>query len=130
VAATVYAQRCDELKERYLRNSKSKEPSFVTQFNALWQLSNLGRLSRHNCIWLGKRIHEMSEAWGQQWHEQNQIEMVDQLRDRHARAWKRWEKRIEERAAAKAARAEKRAAKGKTVPVAPTAPEGFDPWDI
>ena len=104
MAATVYARRCQELKERYLNNSKSKEPSFTTQFNALFQLANLGRLSRHNCIWLGKRINEISEAWLLP----DQQEMIDRLRERQERAWRRWEKRIAERVAAKDAVAAKR----------------------
>jgi hypothetical protein len=105
VATTVYAQRCNELKNRYTTNSKSKEPSFVTQYNSLWHLANLGRLSRHNVIWLGKRIHEMVEAWGTT--EENQREMLDRLHERQARAWKRWEARIAEKAAKKAAVATK-----------------------
>lgn len=104
MAATVYAQRCAELKARYTNNAKSKDPFFITQFNALYALANLGRLSRHNVIWLGKRIHEMIEIWTMP----EQREMLDRLQERQERAWRRWEKRIAERAAVKAAGAAKR----------------------
>jgi hypothetical protein len=125
VATTVYAQRCDELKTRYTTNAKSKEPSFVTQYNALWALSNLGRLSRVNCIWLGKRVHEMIEHWT----EQDQREMLDRLSERKARAWKRWEARIAEKQAAKAAGATKGRARKETPAQVPPAPEN-DVWNL
>ena len=124
MATTVYAQRCEELKTRYTSNSKSKEPSFTTQFNALWALSNLGRLSRMNCIWLGKRVHEMIEHWT----EQDQKEILDRLQDRHARAWARWQKRIAEKAA-KAAGATKGRGKKETPAPAPLAPDN-DTWNL
>ncbi len=125
MATTVYAQRCEELKTRYTTNAKSKEPSFTTQFNALWALSNLGRLSRLNCIWLGKRVHEMIEHWT----EQDQREMLDRLQERQARAWKRWEARIAEKAAKKAAVATKGRRKQETPALAPPAPDN-DPWNL
>jgi hypothetical protein len=124
VATTVYAQRCDELKTRYTTNSKSKDPSFVTQYNSLWALSNLGRLSRVNCIWLGKRVHEMVERWA----EPDQREMLDRLQDRHSRAWKRWEARIAEKQA-KAAGTTKGRRKNETPVLAPPAPED-DVWNL
>jgi hypothetical protein len=124
MATTVYAQRCAQMKERFARNLDSKEPNFITQWNYLWGLSNLGRLSRMNCIWLGKQINAMSEAW----HEPNQLEMIEQLRERQARAWKRWEKRIAERAAAKLASGGKRTKKEPTTP-APVAPVDIDVWE-
>jgi hypothetical protein len=130
VATTVYAARCNELKNRYTTNAKSKESSFVTQYNALWALSNLGRLSRMNCIWLGKRVIEMIEHWS----DQDQREMLDRLQDRQARAWKRWEARIAAKQAAKTAgattkgRARARARKETSV-LAPPAPEN-DSWNL
>jgi len=99
MATTVYAKRCSELKQRYLKNTQLKEPSFDRQLNALLQLASLGRLSRANCIWLGKRVHEMTEAWTSR----VQREALDELRHCQERAWKRWQKRIAERAAAKEA---------------------------
>ncbi len=99
MATTVYAQRCNELKVRYTANVKSAKPSFTTQYNAMWGLLGLSRLSRTNTIWCGKRIHEMVEVW----IESDQREMIDRLAERHQRAWNRWEKRIAERAQAKAA---------------------------
>lgn len=125
MASTVYAQRCNELKTRYTTNSKSKEPSFITQFNALWALSNLGRLSRMNCIWLGKRVIEMIERWT----EPDQREMLDRLQERHSRAWARWEKRIAEKQAKAAGGAKKGCRKSETPAQAPPAPEN-DPWNL
>ena len=103
MAQTVYAARCNQLKTRFVANQKSANPNFTTQFNNLWALANLGRLSRMNVIWLGKRVHEMIEHWT----EQDQREMLDRLQERQARAWKRWEARIAEKAAKKAAVATK-----------------------
>jgi hypothetical protein len=125
VATTVYAQRCNELKNRYTTNAKSKEPSFVTQYNSLWHLANLGRISRMNVIWLGKRVHEMIERFT----DQDQRDMLDRLQERHARAWKRWEARIAEKQAAKAAGATKRRSKTEAPVQAPPAPEN-DPWNM
>jgi hypothetical protein len=120
----VYAQRCDELKTRYTTNVKAKDPSFITQYNSLWHLANLGRLSRMNCIWLGKRVHEMIEHWTAQ----DQREMLDRLQERHTRAWARWEKRIAEKQAAKAVGATKGRRKSETP--APVAPDNEnDPWE-
>jgi hypothetical protein len=124
VAATVYSMRCAELKKRYTANSKLKEPSFTTQYNALWALSNLGCLSRKNCIWLGKRVIEMIERFT----ERDQREMLDRLQDRRARAWARWQKRIQEKQAAqevkKGCRPPKQAAPAPEALV-PT----LDPWE-
>jgi hypothetical protein len=127
VATTVYAQRCDELKTRYTTNSKSKDPSFVTQYNSLWALSNLGRLSRVNCIWLGKRVHEMIEHWT----EQDQWDMLDRLQERHTRAWARWEKRIAEKQAAKTAGTTKGRSRTKDKqPTTPAASPDTDIWSL
>jgi hypothetical protein len=124
VATTVYAQRCACLKERHERNRDSKEPKFIVQFNNLWALANLGRLSRMNCIWLGKRIHAMVETWT----EPDQREMLDRLQERQARAWKRWEKRIAEYAAAK--QAGKRGRKQQPITPAQEPPSpSIDPWE-
>jgi hypothetical protein len=126
-AMTIYAQRNAELRQRYANNKKSKEPSFETQWNALWHLANTKRLSRHGVIWLGKAINEMSDVWP----EQAQQEMIETLRERQARAWKRWETRIAERAAAKAAGTSKRSRKQQPPTPAPEAPPpSIDPWEV
>ena len=123
-AMTVYAARCSQLKDRLVANQKSANPNFTTQFNNAWALANLGRLSRMNVIWLGKRIHEMIERWV----EPDQREMLDRLSDRQARAWKRWEARIAEKQAAKAAGTTK--GRSKTETPAPAAPAAnVDPWE-
>jgi hypothetical protein len=127
VAATVYSMRCAELKDRYTANSKLKEPSFVTQFNCLWALANLGRLSRMNCIWLGKRVHEMVESWT----ENDQREMLDRLQERQARAWKRWEVRIAEKQSAKeAAQARGRVRRKQEIPAPVPPAQDNDPWNM
>src|SRR5580704_1126129 len=99
MATTVSARRCAELIARYRGNKNSKEPSFTTQFNAVFHLLGRLRLSRHNAILCGKFINEMADTWT----DKDQLEMIESLRERQARAWKRWETRIAERAAAKAA---------------------------
>ncbi len=124
MATTIYAQRCAQLKERYERNRDSKELRFIVQYNDLWALANLRRLSRMNCIWLGKRVHEMVEAWT----EPDQRTMLDNLQARQARAWDRWRKRIEEREAAKSAGSGKRGRKQQPTTTAPLAPPTFDVW--
>ena len=132
-AMTVYAQRCSQIKTRFLANQKSAIPSFTTQYNYLWALSNLGRLSRMNCIWLGKAIHRMIEYWLDDAVEvtkdkQNQREMLDQLQERQARAWKRWEARIAEKQEAKASGKKVRGKKDVPAQAAP-APEE-DVWNL
>ena len=122
---TVYAARNAELVSRYRSNQKSKEPSFETQFNAVWHLLGMKRLSRHNTILCGKFINEMAETWT----EQSQRERIDQLRERQERAWRRWEKRIADIEAAKAAGAAKGRSKKKDQP---TTPEVLtqDVWEL
>jgi hypothetical protein len=101
MATTVDAARCAELISRYRNNNKSKEPDFVTQFNAVWHLLGRLRLSRHNVILCGKFIVEMADTWTST----DQLEMIDRLRERQARSWERWEKRIAEKQAKKEASA-------------------------
>jgi hypothetical protein len=127
VATTVSARRCAELIARYRSNKNSKEPSFTTQFNAVFHLLGRLRLSRHNCILLGKFIAEMQDKWT----EKDQLEMIDQLRERQERAWRRWEKRITERAAAKLQSGGKRGRSKKELTPA-TTPEvsTHDPWEM
>jgi hypothetical protein len=81
-------------------------------------------LSRHNVILCGKFINQMGDTWTGR----DQMEMIDQLRERQARSWKRWEKRIEEKQAAKAAGTTKGHNKKETpAPVAPA--PNLDPWE-
>jgi|SRR5580692_2322133 hypothetical protein len=124
MATTVSARRCAELIARYRGNKNSKEPSFTTQFNAVFHLLGRLRLSRHNCILCGKFINEMADTWTKQ----SQREMIDQLRERQERAWRRWEKRIADRAAAKAAGSSSRK---KTQPTStPTTVPTVDLWEL
>jgi hypothetical protein len=126
VACTVDAARCAELVNRYKNNKASKEPDFVTQFNAVFHLLGRLRLSRHNTILAGKFINQMADTWTGK----DQLEMIDQLRERQARSWKRWEKRMAEKQAAKAAGATTKGRARKQEPVqAPPAPEN-DPWNM
>ena len=125
MATTVDAARCAELIARYRNNKSSKEPDFVTQFNAVFHLLGRLRLSRHNVILCGKFINQMADTW----MSKDQLEMIDALRERQARSWKRWEKRIEEKAAKKAAGATKGRRKSETP--APLAPANEnDTWNM
>jgi hypothetical protein len=125
VACTVDAARCAELVNRYKNNKASKEPDFVTQFNAVFHLLGRLRLSRHNTILAGKFINQMADTWTGR----DQMEMIDQLRERQARSWKRWEKRIAEKQAAMAAGATTKGRRKQEVP-APVAPApNLDPWE-
>jgi len=92
VACTVYAKRNRELFDRYRNNRNTTNPNFNVQFNAVFLLLGTKRLSRHGTILCGQFIEEMSDSWT----EKDQLEMIDQLRDRQARAWKKWEARIGE----------------------------------
>jgi hypothetical protein len=128
VACTVDAARCAELIARYRNNRTSKEPDFVTQFNAVFHLLGRLKLSRHNVILAGKFINQMADTWTSR----DQTEMVDQLRERQARSWKRWEKRIADKQAAKDAKKGwqfGRPPKQETPVPAPPAPEN-DVWNL
>jgi hypothetical protein len=97
--STIYARRHAELKLRYTANRNSKNPTFEPQYNAIFHLLGTKRLSRHNTILCGKWILEMQDAWTAP----DQQAKLAELSDRHAKAWARWQRRIEERAAQKAA---------------------------
>ena len=125
MACTVDAARCAELIARYRGNKTSKEPSFVTQFNAVFHLLGRLRLSRHNVILAGKFINEMADTW----NDKEQLEMIDQLRARQQRSWERWRKRIKEKAAAKAAGTRKRIKEDQTTTTPAPAP-GPDIWSL
>lgn len=126
MATTLAAARCAELIARYRNNSKSKEPNFTTQWNSVWLLLGRLKLSRHNVILAGKFITEMQDFWTSR----DQMEMLDQLRERQARSWKRWEKRIAEKQAAKAAGATKGRGKKEPVLAQPTPGSSLDPWSL
>ena len=126
MATTVDAKRCSELIARYRGNVKSQSPNFTTQFNAVFHLLGRLRLSRHNVILCGKFIAEMQDTW----KDVDQMELIDRLRERQQRSWKRWEARIAEYAAEKAAG--KRGKKKEPTPTAtqePLSPSSIDPWE-
>jgi hypothetical protein len=128
VAITLAAARCAELIARYRNNKQSKSPNFTIQANAVHHLLGRLRLSRHNVILAGKFLNEMADTWTGK----DELEMIDTLRERQARSWKRWEKRIAEYAAAKAAGTGKRAKKTKqpTAVLAPLTPNLDDVWEV
>ena len=128
MACTVDAARCAELISRYRNNSTSKEPHFTTQWNAVWLLLGRLKLSRHNVILCGKFINQMADSWTSK----DQLEMIDQLRERQARSWKRWEKRIAEKQAAKEAKKGWRFGRPPKQEVpAPVSPApANDPWNM
>lgn len=122
--STIYARRHAELKDRYKNNRDSKSPTFETQFNALFHLLNTKRLSRHNTILCGKWVLEMQDRWTAS----DQLPKIAELSERHAKAWARWQRRIEERAAQKAAGSTSRK-KTKPTSTPSTAPT-VDVWEL
>ena len=52
----------------------------------MWLLLGRLKLSRHNVILCGKFINQMADSSTSK----DQLEMIDQLRERQARSWKRW----------------------------------------
>ena len=127
MATTVDAARCAELIARYRGNRDSQSPNFTTQFNAVFHLLGRLRLSRHNVILAGKFINAMADTWTAP----DQLELIDSLRLRQQRSWKRWEARIAEYAAAKLAGT--RGKKTKQPTAAPEAPPpnlDIDVWEV
>jgi hypothetical protein len=126
MATTVDAARCAELIARYRGNKASQSPNFTTQFNSVHHLLGRLRLSRHNIILAGKFINEMSDTWT----DKDQMELIDNLRERQQRSWARWEKRTAEYAAAKAAgtRGKNKKEKPTAAPDAPP-PNLDDIWE-
>jgi hypothetical protein len=96
MAQTVYAARVQELKARI---SRTKDPSFQTIYNAFDELCGVKRLSRHNIIWCRKELVRSRDLWP----DEDSKRLLDKLELRVEHAAAKWQKRDDERAAAKAA---------------------------
>jgi hypothetical protein len=122
MATTVYARRVQELK---LRVSRTKDPSFQTIYNAFDELCGCKRLSRHNIIWARKKLVGFRDRWT----DDDSRRLLDKLALRVEHAAAKWQKRDDERAAAKLAGTH---GKKKPTPlVAPVPPpKDLDPWEL
>jgi hypothetical protein len=123
-AQTVYAKRVQELKERINR----KQPTFQLMYNAFDELCGVKRLSRHNVIWARKKLVEFRDLW----IDEDSKRLLDKLALRVEHAAAKWQKRDDERAAAKEAKKGWRFGRPpKTKEVsAPAAPApNLDPWE-
>jgi hypothetical protein len=123
MAQTVYAMRVQELK---LRINRTKDSSFQTIYNAFDELMGCKRLSRHNIIWARKKLVEFRDRWT----DDDSKRLLDKLALRVEYAAAKWQKRDDERAAAKAAGTGKRGKKKE--PIAPAEPPepDLDPWSL
>jgi hypothetical protein len=115
VACTVYAARVQELKARINR----KDPSFQLVYNAFDELMGCKRLSRTNIIWARKKLVEFRDAFP----DEDSKRLLGKLELRVEHAATKWQKRDDERAAAKAAgQARGRGRRKQQTPAAPEAP--------
>lgn len=123
MATTVYARRVQQLK---LRISRTKDPSFQTIYNAFDELMGVKRLSRHNIIWARKQLIRFRDTWT----DDDSKRLLDKLALRVEHAANKWQKRDDERAAAKATGAGKRSRIKKDAPTTPEQPPALDPWSL
>ncbi len=103
MAETVYAKRIQELKERIAR----KDPSFQLVYNAFDELCGVKRLSRVNIIWARKQLVRFRDLW----IDEDSKRLLDKLALRVEHAAAKWQRRDDERAAAKASGVKKRSRK-------------------
>jgi hypothetical protein len=123
MAQTVYAMRVQELK---LRINRTRDITFQTVYNAFDELMGCKRLSRHNIIWARKKLVEFRDRWT----DDDSRRLLDKLALRVEHAAAKWQKRDDERAAAKAAGTGKRGRK--QLPITPTQEPpspSIDPWE-
>jgi hypothetical protein len=127
MAQTVYAQRVQELK---LRIDRTKNPSFQTIYNAFDELMGVKRLSRHNIIWARKQLVQFRDTWT----DDDSKRLLDKLALRVEHAAAKWQKRDDERAAAKVAGTGKRGRPKKDQPTTPAPeaapPPNLDIWEV
>jgi hypothetical protein len=123
MAQTVYAQRVQELK---LRINRTKDITFQTVYNAFDELMGCKRLSRHNIIWARKQLVRFRDTWP----DEDAKRLLDKLALRVEHAAAKWQKRDDERAAAKLAGTGKRSKKDKQPTPVPEPPAPhLDPWE-
>lgn len=123
MAKTVYAVRVQELK---LRINRTRDITFQTVYNAFDELMGCKRLSRHNIIWARKKLVEFRDRWT----DEDAKRLLDKLALRVEHAAAKWQKRDDERAAAKAAGTSKRGRKQQPTTPAPVPPADLDPWSM
>jgi hypothetical protein len=124
-AMTVYAARVQELK---LRINRTKDITFQTVYNAFDELMGCKRLSRHNIIWARKQLVRFRDLWA----DDDSRRLLEKLALRVEHAAAKWQKRDDERAAAKAAGLGKRGRPKNDQPTtpAPVPPADLDPWSM
>jgi hypothetical protein len=122
MAKTVYAMRVQELK---LRINRTRDITFQTVYNAFDELMGCKRLSRHNIIWARKKLVEFRDRWT----DEDAKRLLDKLALRVEHAAAKWQKRDDERAAAKAAGAGKRGKKNQPITPAPVPSAPLDIWE-
>ena len=120
MATTVYAARVQELKARINR----KQPTFQLMYNAFDELMGVKRLSIRNVSWARKKLVEFRDLWT----DEDSKRLLDKLALRVEHAAAKWQKRDDERAAAKAAGTTKGHRKNETQAPAAPAPN-LDPWE-
>jgi hypothetical protein len=85
------------------------------------------RLSRHNIIWARKQLIRFRDTWT----DDDSKRLLDKLALRVEHAANKWQKRDDERAAAKAAGTSKRGKKKEpTTPAADPPAPNLDPWEV
>jgi hypothetical protein len=123
MATTVYAKRVQELKGRINR----KDPSFQLVYNAFDELMGVKRLSRINVSWARKKLVEFRDLWT----DEDSKRLLDKLQLRVEHAAAKWQRREDERAAAKASGTKKvRGRKKDQQPTTPAPSPDTDIWSL
>jgi hypothetical protein len=122
VAISVYNKRTQELRNRIERFNK--ETSFQTIYGNFDEFCGLRRLSRIQISFARKRLVELRDLFP----DEAAQALFEKLEIRIQRAQTKWQKRDDERAAAKAAGGAKKGRRKSETP-APVAPDN-DPWNM
>jgi hypothetical protein len=122
VATTVYNKRTQEIRSRIERFNKD------TPFQVIWgnfdEFCGLRRLSRIQISFARKRLVELRDLFP----DEAAQALFEKLETRIERARAKWQKREDDRAAAKVAGTTKRRSKTETPAPAASAPN-VDPWE-
>ena len=122
MAMTVYAARVQELKARI---NRAKQPTFQLMYNAFDELMGCKRLSRHNIIWARKKLVGFRDTFP----DEDSKRLLDKLALRVEHAASKWQKRDDERAAAKAVGATKGRSSKKEIQAPAVPAPNLDPWE-
>ena len=122
MAISVYNKRTQELRNRIERFNK--ETSFQTIYGNFDEFCGLRRLSRIQISFARKRLVELRDLFP----DEAAQALFEKLEIRIQRAQTKWQKRDDERAAAKAAGGAKKGRRKSETP-APVAPDN-DPWNM